>query len=322
VSQLLRRIGYIVPLFPLLALYVARQQPAPPIIGRWNLTVQGPRGPYASWLEVERSGFASLVGRFVGRIGGVRPIGKVEWDGRTFGFSIPPQWDRATDDLRAIGRIDGESLVGTIVNPGGTQVPFVGRRAPILRRVAPRTWGKSVALFNGRDLTGWTPKGGGGPSAWVVRDGILTNTRAEGANLATTETFQDFKLHVEFRHPPNGDGGVFLRGRYEVQINFNQDSVPSIATTGGVYSFLVPSDNMSTGAGTWQSMDITLVGRRVAVAVNRRTVIADQIIPGISGSALDSDEAAPGPIMLQGEETEIEFRNITIAVPAASASSK
>ena len=69
--------------------------------------------------------------------------------------------------------------------------------------------------------------------------------------------------------------------------------------------------------GVWQSIDITLVGRRITIVVNGKTVIANQIIPGVAGSAIDSDEAAPGPIMLQGEEAPAEFRNITISAGEA-----
>src|SRR4029079_12490051 len=53
---------------------------------------------------------------------------------------------------------------------------------------------------------------------------------------------------------------------------------------------------------------------------NGKTVIADQVIPGLSGSSLDADESAPGPLMLQGEETTIEFRDITISVPRGAGS--
>ncbi|HUQ82559.1 MAG TPA: family 16 glycoside hydrolase, partial [Gemmatimonadaceae bacterium] len=142
-------------------------------------------------------------------------------------------------------------------------------------------------------------------------------TAGEGANLLTVEKFQDFKLHVEFRLPKGGDSGVFLRGRYEVQINVDTAREwTSAVTSGAIYSSVIPNENASLGADRWQSVDITLVGRRVTVVVNGKTVIADQIIPGISGSALDADEGAPGPIMLQGEElTPVEFRNITISVP-------
>lgn len=88
-------------------------------------------------------------------------------------------------------------------------------------------------------------------------------------------------------------------------------------TMGAVHKFLLPNENAALGAGVWQTMDITLVGRRLTVVVNGKPVIADQIIPGITGSAIDSDEAAPGPIMLQGEELrcQVEFRKITIKLP-------
>ena len=58
-----------------------------------------------------------------------------------------------------------------------------------------------------------------------------------------------------------------------------------------------------------------MVGRRITVVVNGKPVIVDQIVPGITDSSIEADEAAPGPIMLQGEERRVEFRNITISVP-------
>lgn len=132
----------------------------------------------------------------------------------------------------------------------------------------------------------------------------------------TVQRFQDMKLHAEFRVPRGGGGGIFPRGRYWIIIQDRADSVPFRGTTGAVMGFLIPSDNAYRGPDMWQSIDITLVGRRITVAVNRKTVVCDQIIPGITGSAIDSDEEAPGPIMLQGEERRIEFRTITISVPA------
>ena len=61
------------------------------------------------------------------------------------------------------------------------------------------------------------------------------------------------------------------------------------------------------------ALDVELVGRRVTVVLNGTTIIDGQEIPGITGGALDSDEGAPGPIMLQGDHGAIEFRNLTIA---------
>jgi hypothetical protein len=85
---------------------------------------------------------------------------------------------------------------------------------------------------------------------------------------------------------------------------------------GAVYGFLPPNENAARAPGEWQTYEITLVGRRVTVLLNGRAVIADQIVPGITGGALDSDEGAPGPILLQGDHGGIELRRIEIATPA------
>jgi len=68
-------------------------------------------------------------------------------------------------------------------------------------------------------------------------------------------------------------------------------------------------------AGEWQEFEITLVGRRVTIVANGKTVIHDQIIPGITGGAIDSKEGAPGPLMLQGDHGVVTFRNISIQTP-------
>jgi 3-keto-disaccharide hydrolase len=184
----------------------------------------------------------------------------------------------------------------------------------------PTRWSTPTPLFNGKDLTGWAPAPTARslPNFWVARDGVLANTADEGTNLMTVQKFQDFKLHAEFRLPRRATSGIFPRGRYWVMLQDTPDTVPFRGTTGAVHRFLVPSVDASLGPDVWQSIDITLVGRRITVVVNGRTVIADQDIPGVTGSAIDSDEAAPGPIMLQGEERRVEFRNITIAVPLDS----
>jgi hypothetical protein len=64
--------------------------------------------------------------------------------------------------------------------------------------------------------------------------------------------------------------------------------------------------------GEWQSYDITLIGRRVSIVANGKQVVCDAEIPGITGGALDSNEGAPGPFMLQGDHGPVEYRNIVI----------
>jgi hypothetical protein len=82
-----------------------------------------------------------------------------------------------------------------------------------------------------------------------------------------------------------------------------------------VYGFLTPNEMAVKPAGEWQVYDITLIGRRVTVVANGKTIINDQIIPGITGGALDSKEGEPGPIFLQGDHGPVEYRNIVI-IPA------
>ena len=290
-------------------------QPAPqsparaPIIGRWDLTVQGPKERYPSWLEVYLSGSRTLVGRFVGGGGSARPIARVDFKDGSVHFAIPPQWERETSDLVVDATLTGDALEGTLVTPAGERHRLTGRRAPSLRRSAAPVWGEAVPLFNGKDLAGWTTFGG--TSQWTAEDGILKNVKG-GANLVTTATFTDFKLHLEVNCPKGSNSGIYLRGRYEVQVEDATDPEPKSTDLGGVYGFLVPNENASAGAGSWQTFDITLVGRRVTVVLNGKTIICDQTIPGITGGALDSDEGAPGPIYLQGDHGAVQYRNLRI----------
>jgi 3-keto-disaccharide hydrolase len=303
--------GVIAVLFATPAAVPAQTAPPPPILGRWDLVVTDTTGTYPSWLEVTASGYTAIVGRFVGQFGSARPIGRVDYTNGAFTFAIPPQWEQGKGDLRVDGKVEGDKLSGTIVNPAGDRHAFTGTRAPAMRRASAPVWGEPIMLFNGKDLTGWTTQGPN-KSQWKVVGGVLTNP-ASGANLMTTRTFGDFKLHVEFRYPKGGNSGVYLRGRHEVQVEDSPaGEFPLSVHVGGVYGFLWPNENAATGPGQWQTYDITLIGRRVTVVLNGKTVIGDQIIPGITGGALDSNEGAPGPILLQGDHTGVEYRNVRL----------
>ena len=129
------------------------------------------------------------------------------------------------------------------------------------------------------------------------------------------DAYEDFKLHIEFRYPKGSNSGVYLRGRYEVQIEDNYGKEPTSTLFGGIYGFLTPNEMAALPAGEWQSFDITLVGRRVSVVANGKKIITDQIIPGITGGALDSKEGLPVPLMLQGDHGPVEYRNISIQLP-------
>ena len=282
------------------------------IIGRWDITVQGANGPHPSWLEVTLSGNSTLVGRFVSKDGSARPVAKVDYaaDG-TYRFEIPPQWEQGAGNLTFEARLDDGKLAGVITQPNGTRAPFTGVRAPELRHPEP-AWGKPVAIFNGKDLEGWEAMGP--TNQWTVVNGILTNP-VHGVNLRTKATYTDFKLHVEFRVPPKGNSGLYLRGRHEVQVEDSKGLPKDSHHEGGVYGFLTPNEDAAGAPGEWQTYDITLVGRLITVTLNGKTVIRDQEIPGPTGGAIDSNEGEPGPLYLQGDHTAIEYRTIVMTTP-------
>ncbi len=280
----------------------------PAIIGRWDLTVNYPGKEYPSWLEVSHSGYHTLVGRFVGSGGSARPISRVNFKDNKFNFSIPPQWEQGNNDITVEGTLQGDMLTGTITSSDGKTYNWVGVRAPLLKREGEVVWGNPITLFNGKDLDGWHAQG---ENQWQAVSGVLKSPKS-GSNIMTDKTFTDFKLHIEFRYPKGSNSGVYLRGRYEVQIEDNKGMEPQNDFISAVYGFLTPSEIAANGSGEWEVYDITLVGRMVTVIMNGKTVICNQQIPGVTGGAINSKEGDPGPILLQGDHGPIEFRNIVI----------
>jgi len=208
----------------------------------------------------------------------------------------------------------GDSLSGVQKQGDNAETKIAGVRAPKLDRPMPMAWTAPEPLFNGKDLTGWEPVNNPANSKWVVKDGTLFNTD-RGSNIRTTKTFQDFKLHIEVNCPEHCNSGIYLRGRDEIQVGTEGGTQPS-HEMGALYGFQAPSVDMPMGSGEWQVLDITLVGRHVTVVRNGKTIHDNLEIPGITGGALDSNEAEPGPIFLQGDhDGGMAYRNITMSVP-------
>ncbi|MHA4808952.1 3-keto-disaccharide hydrolase [Flavitalea flava] len=280
------------------------------LAGRWDLTVLDDGKERASWLEIEVSGFSTLVGHFVASGGSARPISRIITDHNKFSFAIPPQWEKVDKDMVLEGETTPEGIKGVIHSSMGQDLTFTGVRAPLLTETKKVQWKKPIQLLNGKDLTGWVVDGD--KNQWIVENGELISPHS-GSNIITKEKFRDFKLHIEFKYKQASNSGVYLRGRYETQIIDNAlTAQPSSHLFGGIYGFLVPSEMAALGPEKWQSFDITLIGRMVTVVANGKTIICNQEIPGITGGALDSREGEPGPIYLQGDHGPVSFRNIVL----------
>lgn len=317
-----------------------------PFAGRWDMTVTTADDKFPSWIEVvEKEG--KLEARVQGRTGNVNPAAGARMEGARLVVTVtaaaparPAEENRPAMPARAemVWELaeKGGKLTGT-QKQGQRVWQLSGVRAPALKRAAPKAWTDPEPLFNGKDLTGWAPVNNtpeirvGGVNHWVAKDGELVN-EGRGSNLRTTRTFQDFKLHVEYNCPPGENSGVYLRGRYEAQVAPPPAPARPAAGPGGgargggyprnpyggvgsIYGMLGPA-SPPPFRPEWQSYDFTLIGRWVTVIFNGVTTVNNQEIAGVTGGALDSNEAEPGPIYLQGDHRGgIRYRNIRISAP-------
>jgi hypothetical protein len=280
-------------------------------LGRWDLTLKSPLREYPSWLEITQE-HGQLKARMVSRWGHARPLPKIETSNGRITFVSPKEEEDRKDDMVFEGKLSGKTLVGKTTGPDGTPWQWTGERAPSLKRTSASKWGKPIQLFNGKDLSGWKMSDPSATPTWKVEGGTLVSP-GHGPELISDVKFKDFKLHIEFNCAPGSNSGVYLRGRYELQIEDDPEPEGPTMRTGGVYGFLAPLPEQPRRPGEWQTYDITLIGRLVTVVQNGQPIIDRQEIPGITGGALDSHEALPGPIFLQGGEAgHVAFRNITV----------
>ena len=282
-----------------------------PFAGRWDLTIRNSQGvKIPSWLEISSTG-KLVQATFVGRWGNARPLPVIEINGENIRFVSPKAEEDSKTDLVFQGKLAGEIMSGAAAGPNGAPWTWTARCAPILPPPAVIKWGEPLHLFNGTNFDGWKFDNEKHSESWTVTNGCLVNHVA-GANLVTTGTFRDFKLHVEVNCPTNANSGIYLRGRYEVQVEDDSIAEPPSHHMGAVYGFLAPKPELPRRPGEWQTFDITLLGRFVTVMQNGRVIIDHQEIPGITGGALDSHEELPGPIYLQGDHGGIAYRNLIV----------
>lgn len=297
------------------------------VIGKWDLTISMEKDQlenlgifrhglmasdgFPGWLEIKLSGFSTLVGYYVGYEGSARPIAEVHYsaDEDKYHFTIPPQW-MDIDDIYFEFTLKDDVLTGYKMLDGN-KLKWTGVRAPSLEREEPPVWGSPINLLT-KNMDRWIiPEN----NKFQMVDGVLVN-KEKGGNLITNQKFDDFKLSVEFRYPEGSNSGIYLRGRYELQIEDSKGRADGVSI-GGIYGFIAPAVNAARKPGEWQTYEVTLVGRHVTVVHNEIEVVSNRPIPGITGGSLDSHEGEPGPIMIQGDHGPIEFRKFIIT-PAAN----
>lgn len=300
----------------------ANGQDAKPFLGRWDMTATPASGnPYPQWMELTENN-GKIEGRVQPRGGAWRPIAGANIESGKIVISVSPA-GRGPAVNWQLSAVSSDSLKGVEMRGDAAGPALIGVRAPTLDRPMPKAWSQPQALFDGKDLTGWEPIGNVSNNKWIARDGELVNDNPEvagqhssgAANLKSTAKFQDFKLHIEVNCPEGGNSGIYLRGRYEVQVGTEGGKQPS-HEMGAIYSYYPPPSGTELGLGKWTTFDITLVGRHVTVLRDGKVYHDNVEIPGPTGGALDSSEGEPGPFYLQGDHHGImRYRNITVSVP-------
>jgi len=276
-----------------------------PFLGRWDFNMPGTNR--ATWIGVsEKSGKVEVWYQPTG--GNVFEVKNFKIEGSHLSLPISSTMSLELDAA-------GDKLTG-FQKRGDNKIALTGVRSPELKRSAPKAWSTPEPLFDGKDLNGWEPIGDVAHSHWTVQDGLLMNT-AHGANLKTTRKFEDFKVHYEVNCPDKGNSGFYMRGRYEVQIEYEPlTENPPERRIGSVYGRIAPQPELPRAPGQWETFDVTLVGRIITEVHNGVTVIDHKEIEGITGGALDANEGEPGPFYIQGDHTGgLKFRNITVSVP-------
>lgn len=296
--------------------------------GRWALSLPGGG---AGWLGVEEKD-GKLAGSILWGGGSVVPVTSTKVDGDKLvitrvskGKAKQPDGsekeETTTETITATRDGDALKLVTVKAKDDGKEfgrAEFAGKLiapVPPAPALASVKFGEPIQLFNGKDLTGWRLINEKADNGWSVADGVLMNRVEKGkhcGNLRTDAEFEDFNLKLEVRTQEKSNSGIYLRGIYEVQVaeTFGKPLDPH--NMGALYSRITPSVAAEKPIGEWQTMDITLVDRHLTVILNGKTIIDNAPVLGCTGGAMTSDEFKPGPLYLQGDHTNIDYRNIVL----------
>lgn len=189
----------------------------------------------------------------------------------------------------------------------------------------------AVVLFNGKDLSNWHTRSGG-PAKWAVADGVMAVVAGTG-DIVTEEKFTDFMLHLEWMEPDmpeakgqgKGNSGVYLQGRYEIQVLDSYGiEVPGKGDCGAIYNQFAPLVNACKPALQWQTYDVIFRAARLddsgkVISQARVTLLQNGMVIhnniellGVTGGSMDDKIGEPGPLLLQDHGNLVKYRNIWI----------
>jgi hypothetical protein len=185
-----------------------------------------------------------------------------------------------------------------------------------------------VPLFNGKDLTGWKAYDSKDDN-WAAEDGLLVCRGQGGGWLGTDRDYANFVLRLEYRLPPAGNSGIYLRAperghisRVGMEIQLLDDNHPDYARldfyqyTGSIYHVVAPTQRAGKPAGQWNSIEVRADGRTVVVVLNGKKVIDADLDRCLKDPAVAREHTGlartTGRIGLQSHTGRLEFRNLRV----------
>lgn len=190
----------------------------------------------------------------------------------------------------------------------------------------------AIVLFDGSSAEQWRRADGMADCPWRIEDGAMVVVPGAGS-ITSRQAFRDIQLHIEFATPAvvvgdgqgRGNSGVYLMGRYEVQIldSFGNETFPK-GQCGAIYNTHPPLVNASRPPGEWQTYDIVFraprfddlgnkVGNASITVLHNGVLIHDSAeVPSPTGAAPNRESPGAGPIYLQDHGNPVRFRNIWV----------
>lgn len=295
--------------------------PGNTIVGNWGLKL-----PYADMnaghLIVEKDAAGELKGLMLWRWASPVPTKYVKI-GENGAFELQHAWGPVVK-----GQVIGGALVAKAYEKDGKEIgDLVGwRNRPVCPKASTKDakFGAPIDLL-ADGLNGWYAMNEKAPFGWSIKEEngakVLSNTlpvdekgnKKHGANLMSKRAdFFDFNLSYDVRVPKGSNSGVYLRGRYEIQTIDSYGKPVDMHNMAAYYGRVTPSVAAEKPAGEWQHVDVTLYKRHLTVVLNGTTIIDNVPVTGITGGAIDANETVPGPLYLQGDHSDADYKNMIL----------